>query len=233
MTALDLAMPRRHTTGKAQAVTLLLACGIAAPLLYFAMLMWIPTLWPGYSSTSQTISELSAIGAPTRSLWFPLGLVYTLLLAAFGWGVWASAQRARALRVAGVMLFAAAVFGLFWPPMHLRDVLAEGGGTLTDTLHIVWTAVNGLLMMIAMGFAAAALAKRFRFYSIASIAALLVTGAITSEDAPRLQANLPTPGMGVWERINVGVMMLWLVVLAVALLRLHREGKIDETDTAH
>ena len=231
MTALDLAMPQRHASGKAQSVTLLLVCGIGAPLLYFGMLVWIPTLWPGYSSASQTVSELSAIDAPTRSLWVPLGLVYTLLLAAFGWGVWASAQGARSLRVVGALLFAAGVFGLFWPPMHLREVLAEGGKTLTDTLHIVWTAVNGLLLMIAMGFAAAALGKRFRFYSIGSIAALLVTGAITSEDASRLEANLPTPGMGVWERINVAVMMLWLLVLALALLRLHGKGRIYETDT--
>jgi hypothetical protein len=79
----------------------------------------------------------------------------------------------------GALLFAAGVFGFFWPPMHLREVLAEGGKTLTDTLHIVWTAVNGLLLMIAMGFAATSLGTRFRFYSIGSIAALLVTGAIT------------------------------------------------------
>ena len=233
MTTHNLAIAPHGVAAKVHAPTILLVCGIAAPLLYFGMLVWIPPLWPGYSSASQTVSELSAIDAPTRSLWVALGLVYTLLLAAFGWGVWTSAQGARSLRVVGALLFAAGVFGLFWPPMHLREVLAEGGKTLTDTLHIVWTAVNGLLMMIAMGFAAAALGKRFRFYSIGSIAALLVTGAITSEDAAWLEANLPTPGMGVWERINVGVMMLWLLVLALALLRLHGKGRVYEADTAH
>jgi hypothetical protein len=119
-------------------------------------------------------------------------------------------------------MIASGVIGLFWPPMHQREVLAAGGGTLTDTLHIVWTAVNGLLTMIAMGFGAAALGKRWRRYSIASIVALLVSGAITSLDAPRIQANLPTPWVGVWERINVAVMMLWLAALALVLLR--RQG---------
>lgn len=233
MTTHNLAIAPHGVDANVHAPTILLACGIAAPLLYFGMLVWIPPLWPGYSSASQTVSELSAIDAPTRSLWVPLGFVYTLLLAAFGWAVWAGAQGTRSLRVVGALLLVAGVFGLFWPPMHLREVLAEGGKTLTDTLHIVWTAVNGLLLMIAMGFAATALGKRFRFYSIGSIAALLVTGAITSEDASRLEANLPTPGMGVWERINVGVMMLWFLVLALALLRLHGKGRTYEADTAH
>lgn len=197
----------------------LLACGIAAAVLYIAMLVFIPARWPGYSSADQTISELSAIGAPTRPLWLPLGMVYAALLVAFGCGIWVSARGRRALRVVGGLLITAGVWCLFWPPMHLREVLAAGGGTLTDTLHIVWTAVNGLLLMTAMGFAAAALGKRFGVYSIASIVVLLASGAITSRDAPGLQANLPTPGMGVWERVNVGVMMLWLLLLAVALLR--------------
>ena len=53
--------------------------------------------------------------------------------------------------------------------MHQRAVLAAGGGTLTDTLHIVWSVVTVLLMMLAIGVAAAASGKRFRLYSIATI----------------------------------------------------------------
>ncbi len=47
----------------------LLACGILSSTLYAAMMVVVAQQWPGYSSASQTISELSAIGAPTRSLW--------------------------------------------------------------------------------------------------------------------------------------------------------------------
>ena len=204
----------------------LLACGIAAPLLYVAMLVFVPQRWEAYSSASQTVSELSAIGAPTRPLWVPLGLVYTFLVAAFGWAIWTSAGGNRRLRVAGGVLAVCGVLGLFWPPMHLREVLAAGGGTVSDTLHIVWTAVSNLLTLFAMGFAAAAFGKRFRFYSIATMVVLLVFGLLTSVDAPRIQANLPTPWIGVWERINIGVWMLWLLVLAVVLLRRQSERNL-------
>ena len=89
-------------------------CGILSSLLYVVMNVFVAMEWEGYSSASQTVSELSAIGAPTRPLWVPLGFAYTLLVAAFGWGVLASARRNRPLRVAGGLLVAYGVIGLAW-----------------------------------------------------------------------------------------------------------------------
>jgi hypothetical protein len=66
---------------------------------------------------------------------------------------------------------------------------------------------------------ARAFGKRFRLYSIASIVVLVAFGAMTFRDAPRVQANLPTPWIGLWERINIGVFLLWVVVLATVLMR--------------
>jgi len=71
----------------------------------------------------------------------------------------------------------------------------------------------------SIGFAAAALGKRFRLYSIATILIMLVFGALTGLDAPRIAENLPTPWVGVWERINIAGYLLWVVVLAITLLR--------------
>jgi hypothetical protein len=194
-------------------------CGIVSSLLYVAMNVIAAMRYPGYDSISQTVSELSAVDAPTRPLWVALAALYTALLIAFGAGVWQSAGRSRALRVAGTLLIAYAVFGLAWPPMHQRTVLAAGGGTLTDTLHIGWTAVTVLLMVAFIGFAAAAFGRRFRLYSVATVVAMLVFGYLTSLQAGNLQANQPTPWMGVEERVNIFVYMLWIVVLGVALLR--------------
>ncbi len=197
---------------------ILLVCGIVSSLLYVAMNVFVPMRWEGYSSASQTVSELSAIGASTRPLWVPLGIAYTLLVAVFGCGVWASARQNRPLRVAGGLLVAYGVIGLAWPPMHLREVLAAGGGTLTDTMHIVFAMVTVVLMLLAMGFGAVAFGNRFRLYSIATMVILLACGALTVPDAANIQANLPTPWVGVWERINIGVFLLWVVVLATMLL---------------
>src|SRR6476620_7863860 len=200
----------------------LLVCGILSSLLYVAMTILVAMQWEAYSSASQTISELSAIGAPTRSLWAVPVAIYTLLVTAFGFGGWASAGRIRALRIAGGLILAYGALGLIWPfaPMHLRETLAAGGGTLSDTMHLVLASVTVVLMLLAIASGAAAFGRRFRLYSIASLLILAACGALTFMDAPGIAANLPTPWIGVWERINIGVFLLWVIALAVVLLRM-------------
>jgi hypothetical protein len=197
---------------------MLLGCGIVSSVLYVATVVLAPRRWEGYSSSSQTVSELFAINAPTKPLVVPLFLTYSVLVIAFGMGVWASAGRKLALRVAAVGLIGKEVLGfvvtLFFP-IHLRGVKA----TLTDNMHGILTSVGVLFMLLAIGFGAAAFGKRFRIYSIATFLMLVVGGVLTGLDQPKLEPNLPTPWMGVWERFNIYAYMLWVVVLAIALLR--------------
>lgn len=197
----------------------LIVCGILSSLLYIGMNIFIPMQWEDYRPASQTVSELSAIGAPTRALWVPLGIVYTLLVATFGLGVWKSAGRNRPLHFLGGLLVACGLVGLAWPPMHQRAVLAAGGGTLTDTMHLVWSAVTVLLFTLEIGFGAAAFGKRFRIYSIVTMAIFMVAGAFMGVEFPGVGKNVDTPWIGIWERINIGAFMVWVMVLAIALLR--------------
>jgi hypothetical membrane protein len=209
--------------------TVSLLCGAASTLLYFGMDIIASLLYPGYSYRDQAISELSAIGAPTRSLWIPLGYVYALLIIVFGFGVWISAGQKRALRVVAGMMTAIGVLGFVaWPfaAMHQREVLAAGGATFSDSLHVVLGMADTLLFLLSIAFGATVLGRRFRLYSIASILVVLVFGALNAMDAPRLGANEPTPWMGIWERISIYGAMIWIAVLGVALLRRH-EGRSD------
>lgn len=198
---------------------ILLVCGILAMLWYLVINILVPMQYPGYDIASQTVSELSAINAPTRQFWSVLCLFYTLLFIAFGLGIWLSANGNRKLRfVAAVVLFDA-VFGFFWPPMHQREILAAGGGTLTDTLHLVWTFVHLVLMLLMIGFGASVLGKGFRIFSVAIVLVFIVFGILTSKESIGLEANLPTPHIGIWERINMGAYMLWVIVFAIELMR--------------
>ncbi|HEY0708608.1 MAG TPA: DUF998 domain-containing protein [Polyangia bacterium] len=196
---------------------LLLACGVLSSLLYVFMNAFVAMQWPGYSTVSQTVSELSAIGAPTRTLWVALGVVYSLLVLLFAWGIWTSAAGHRRLRVVGALMLAYAITGLAWPfaPMHLRGTPS----TLSDAMHIALAVVTSVLMVAAMGVGATALGKRFAVYSVLTIVVLLAFGTLTSLEAPGIAANRPTPWIGLWERIDIGVFLLWMVVLTVALWR--------------
>lgn len=179
------------------------------------MNVFVPMQYEGYSMVSQTVSELSAIDAPTRPLWVTLGTIYSMLVVAFGWGIWKSVGANRLLRIVGGLIVADGVVSLYWPPMHLRG--AEFA--LTDALHIGWSFVTVLLMMLVIGFGAAALSKQFRLYSFATMVILVVFGALTGMDAPRIAQNLPTPMIGIWERISIAAYMLWVAVLSISLLR--------------
>lgn len=208
-------IPSREMMRKA-----LLVCGILSSLLYIAINIIVAMQWEAYDAVSQTVSELSAIGAPTRTLWIVLATPYTLLIIAFAWGVWKSAGSNRFLRIAGGLLIAYGALGVLWPfaPMHLRETLAAGGATFSDTLHITLGIATEIIYLLALGFAAAALGKMFRIYSIATFILLLVFGILTFLDAPDIAVNQPTPLIGVWERINIGLFLLWVVVLAIVLL---------------
>ena len=91
----------------------LLVCGVLSSLLY-VVIDGVAALRYGdyHSYISQAISELGAVGAPTRPLVHPLFVAYGVLLIAFGVGVWTSAGRTRALRVIGTLLVGIAVVGL-------------------------------------------------------------------------------------------------------------------------
>lgn len=192
---------------------ILLLCGVLSSLVYISRDFAALLSYPGYDFANQVVSELSAIDLPSRSVDVAMGRSYSALMLLFSAGIWLSAGGRRGLRVAAVLLAAATLYGAFWPPMHMRGA-AMG---LTDTLHIVWTGVWLVLMLVVMTFAAAALGKRFQYYTVATVAVILVFGAMTGLLGARLAANLPTPGIGIYERINIGAWLLWVGVLAVRL----------------
>lgn len=210
---LSLVPPHHATMRKA-----LLLCGIVASPLYVLATVLGAMGFEGYDSRSQTVSELFAIGAPSKSLVDPLLIVYSMLWIAFGTGVWHSAGRKRALRIAAGGLIGKEVAGLavqLFFPMHLRGV----AGTSSDPVHGILTLVGVLSFLTAMASGATALGKRFRLYSIVTLLTCVVFGTLAGLDIPRMVANEPTPWMGVWERINIFAYLLWAVVLALGLLR--------------
>ena len=203
----------RHEPSRATKALLL--CGVISSVWYFAINIFVPMQYGGYNVADFTVSELSAIGAPTRILWVLLVSPYPLLLAGLGWGVLRSSPSSKKLRIAGALIIAYSLFNLFWPPMHLRGTPP----TLTDALHIAWASVTVLLMLLMMGFGAAALDRKFRIYTIWSMVLLLLFGIMTSAYAPNIPTNGPTPMIGIWERINLGIFLIWIVLFALKILR--------------
>ena len=200
----------------------LLICGILSSLFYAGMDVIGGTRWQSYSWISEEFSRLSAIGAPSRPVILVLSPVYTVLVVAFGLGVWWSAGRRRALRVVGGALVVYALVSWLWPQFFPEDLTAPVSA-FTNTMHIIITVVVVLSWMLILGFGAAAFGKRFRLYSIVTIVTVLVFNALTGFIAETQSAAVSqsAPWFGVTERIGIYSFMLWVVVLAITLLRAH------------
>lgn len=218
MTQATMTQTRSELQGPDLTRDVLLTCGILASLLYIVADIVVAMQWEGYSYASQTVSELMAIGAPTRPFLVPPFAAFDALVIAFGTGVLGAAGQKRSLRFAGTLLVGygfAGLAGLLLFPMHLRGA----NGSLTDVMHVIVTCVIVFGTLLFIGFGAAAGGKWFRLYSIATILILLAFGAWAGADGSRMAANLPTPWLGVKERINIYSSMLWMLMLAVVLLR--------------
>lgn len=212
----------RRGSPASKRVMLLLLCGAVSSVLYVATDVLAALSWPAYSYTSQSVSQLLAIGTPTRAFVFPLMAAYNVLMVAFGARVWASAGRSRAMRVTGVLLVLYGIvshMGLAMYPLHLGETEASSG----VGGHIAVTAALVLLMFSFMVGGAVARGRAFRVYSFLTIVAILGGSVLTGMQVEALQTVGSSPWLGVLERIGIYATMLWVAVFAVALLRSGRE----------
>ena len=212
-------------TASAKVHQALLACGMLYALLYPIVNDVIAaTMYDGYSRTSQAVSELSAVGATPRGLLTALSPLFVLLLIAFGVGIWRSGLGKRWIRIAGALVVAHGVMSLLWvfAPMSDRDVIAAGGATPADTMHLVLAAGTGLFVAAYVATFAIGFGWTFRLYSVVTLAAALVFGRLSAQ-VEQVEAGDPTPYMGLLERIGMAAWLLWLAVASAALLRRSRD----------
>jgi hypothetical protein len=197
---------------------LLLGGIAAAPLFILTDIVAATLVYPGYDYSAQQVSELSAIGAPSRDFWMIMGYPYNLLTLAFAAGVWLAAGRRTSLKVAAVLIVLFAINSFLWgwvAPMHMRgDQFTD-----TDTMHIAFAGSAVALMVGFIGAGALALGRGFRIFSAMVVLAMLAAGAVVSTQIAAIAANQPTPWMGLVERVSVYSPMIWMMILAILLLR--------------
>ncbi len=205
------------------AVRVLLWCGVLSSLVYVAT-DWLAAMrWDGYVLVDRAVSELLAVGAPTRSFVVPPMTLYNVLVMAFGIGVWFAARGKRSLRTAGVLL---AVYGVVsqlgltaFPLRPDSGLSATGQMPLSGVLHSGATFALVALMFAFIGFGAAGLGKGFRWYSVVTVLVVLGGGVWAGSMIERIAAGEIIAWFGVLERSNIYGALLWVAVFAVTLIR--------------
>lgn len=186
--------------------------GVAALLLGLACDVLAAVVWKDYDFISQSNSELTAIGAPTRPVVVALLVAQSLLVVGLGLAAWTQAGSNTALRITAGLVTAYGVTG--FAAQFFPTSLGERPAFLTP--GVLLGAAGVLVSVLAIAFGAAAWDNWFRFFSIGilvAFAALTVLGFLQSH-----------PRIGLQERVMGYSVMIWIAVLAGVLLNLESKA---------
>lgn len=192
------------------------AAGITSALLYVAAWIVGPMLRPGFSSTTQAVSELIETGAPNKLLLDTMIFGFHLLVIPFAYGLHEGIDDDEGSKTGPLLLAAAGGLGLILTLFFPCDkgCVAQ---TFRGTMHIVLAIPLGFLIL----FAILAFSGRLRHaegwngyanYAVATFIIGLLLGILSA-------AFAKSPVGGVLERLIGIAYQQWYVVMGIALIR--------------
>ena len=175
-------------------------CGVVGPVAFVAAWVVSGLLAEGFSPVDEPISRLAASGAATQPLMTAGFVVFGLLLPVY------ARELGRTLGAPGVRV-AASASGLATLAVACTP-LSASGGTVVDLLHYVFALAGYTGQTLAPVLGARALPRPAlsRLVGLACGACLVASVADTAH-------------AGLWQRLGLGLVDVWFVVLAVRLLR--------------
>ena len=200
-----------------------LIAGIAAPLLYVAIVGYGASVTPGYTRVANAISELTQPGAPGKALLDPLFAFYNVPTLVFALGL-RGAFRERGVELAracSVAIVAVGIAGLLMWAFPQDPVGSPV--TVTGVAHLVLASVESLGSLLAIFLMAMSLRRYpdwrgFVVYCYATLAVVALSGV-----GAALAAATRSGVMGLVERVTIGVFLLWMLVTSLSLLLAPRQ----------
>lgn len=193
---------------------MLLLSGLVSAILYVVTDIIASLSYPGYSIADQNYSELLATGAPTRQWLLLSSCVYNFLIACFALAIWKTIPACIIARITGVIILGYAIISMITPlyfQMDMRGAIPTPRGSL----HPLMTAVMSFFILLSIGSGAFLSGRWFRIYSFVTIIAITIFGLLTVSQVQKLAAGLDTPLMGLKERVNIYLTMLWFAILSL------------------
>lgn len=198
---------------------ILMMSGMIAVGFYVLHVVTGGLLWHGYSHLQQPISDLTASGAPNRSLLQIFTILYGVLalLFALSFTIFESRNHSRIVFTGGIFFIIlhciSLSYGLF--PEDLHDT----GVTFTGIMHIVITILIVPFtiltpVLIGSGLLKEKAWKRFGILSIVTSILIFIFGGTTAA----FYAN-KLPYFGLVERLNIGILQLWMFCFSWKLFK--------------
>lgn len=193
-------------------------CGVIAPILYATIVILGGLLRPDYSHIEHSVSELLVVGAPNKLLLDTMMIINSILGIIFPIGLHIGLNDGKGSKVGPLALSLASVLVLITTIFFPMDAIGAPG-TFPGTMHKVMA--MGLMPLFSL-IAILAIWHRtksdtqwsgYDTYTIVTIVVAIITGAIAGILAT-------SPFRGLVERLIVGTLLQWNLVMAIKLLRL-------------
>lgn len=190
-------------------------CGIVSLLSYGASVLFSPLAYPGYDWTSMAVSDLSAVGAPSRDLYNQLCSLFgpCAIVSIMAVCVAIAGSKSKLFRI-GIYLFAAMEWICNVGYDMFPWVVVAKGFSFQNTMHIAITVSIVLLSIISLILIALG-AKKGNLKSIGVFAVICLVAMLGGAIGTNL---LPKAVFGIAERLSTFSAVIFNAVLGFYLL---------------
>lgn len=204
-------------------ITAFAVAGIAGPVLFWALLLLAQSLHPGYNPRTDSVSRL--IFGPFGWLQTMNLCFLTVFTAAFGVAVYLCIAESLFGQLASLLIVLTGLAQLLAAVFRV-DVNPYGQKSLAYNIH------NAVFIVSAGSFPFGALLlvpsllsdERWRpfAYITAGAAAIVLVLELAWLVSRPFRPHLIDPWFGVYERVLIGIPLIWMVVISVRLLFFRR-----------
>lgn len=198
--------------------TIFFTIGIIGPIFYFLLLTILGLLWNNYNPILQSMSEIGSVVSPYKDIMNYLG--FSLLgvsISLFGVGLLKKFGRGVvqyltffSVLIAGIFMFAV---GFFPCDAGCVDV------TKTGEMHSLTSTVPSITLPLAAMLLATTITKKWgKGWGYISF----WLGILSMASGPIMFIPQAAPYFGIVQRVGIGLSLLWMVVISIKTLRIHK-----------
>jgi hypothetical membrane protein len=182
------------------------SAGVVGPVAFVGGWLIAAAIRPGYSSVQEQISQLARLGAPHRALMTAAFIGFGVTVPAFAPVLDDSLGTGRVLACT-LSLAGLATLGVAAVP------LSRSGGGLEDVAHGTFATLGYIGMALSPMTGAVAFYRRHQFTAAGVSGAAGIVSAASLAATPFVSTHI-----GLFQRLGLGVVDAWLVVMAISIL---------------
>ncbi|BFM06932.1 DUF998 domain-containing protein [Halioxenophilus aromaticivorans] len=193
--------------------------GILAAFWMCFGVIYVSRLIPGYSHSNDVMSALGAKGSPASNIHpyinnYPIGILFFL----FGFYLYSNSQNSWLLLASGVLVMAHGISHIVAGIFPCDEDIESNNPSNTQKVHMAAGLVMQISLLVAVGiwsFSEISLSAWFRWLSVVCLFVSIIFLVLM------VRAMKQDKYVGLYQRISVGALVLWVAILNGVLLGSH------------